>query len=41
MDFIKAVTDDVTSRFTSMLKNHILYTDQPELHEMMKNLKEI
>jgi hypothetical protein len=40
MDFIKAgVTDDVTNRFTSMLKNHILFTDNPELHNLMKELK--
>ena len=40
MDFIKAgVSDDVTKKYTNMLKNHILYPDSPELHEMMKEIK--
>lgn len=40
MDFIKAgVSDEVTGKFTSMLKNYILYTDEPQLHKMMKELK--
>jgi len=40
MDFIKAgVTDDVTSKFTNMLKNHILNSDEPQLHNMMKEIK--
>lgn len=40
MDFIKAgVSDEVTKRFTDMLKNHVLYSDNIELHELMKDLK--
>lgn len=40
MDFIKAgVTDEVSNRFTSMLKNHILFSDDLELHELMRDLK--
>ena len=40
MDFIKAgVSDDVTKKFTSMLKDYILYNDEPQLHQMMKDLK--
>lgn len=40
MDFIKAgVTDDVTKKFTKMLEDHILYSDDIELHELMKELK--
>lgn len=40
MDFIKAgVTDDVTDRFTKMLKEHVLFSDNLELHELMKDLK--
>lgn len=41
MDFIKAgVTDDVTKKFTKMLEEHILYSDNLELHELMKELKQ-
>lgn len=40
LDFIKAgVTDEVTKRFTKMLKDHILFSDELELHELMKDLK--
>lgn len=40
MDFIKAgVTDEVSDRFTKMLKDHILFSDEMELHELMKDLK--
>ena len=40
MDFIKAgVTDEVTERFTKMLKTHVLFSETIELHELMKDLK--
>lgn len=40
MDFIKAgVTDEVTKKFTKMLEEHILFSDELELHELMKELK--
>jgi len=40
MDFIKAgVSDEVTDKFTNMLKKHILFADEPQLHELMKELK--
>lgn len=40
MDFIKAgVTDDVTKRFTKMLEKHVLFPDEIQLHELMKDLK--
>lgn len=40
MDFIKAgVTDDVTDRFTKMLEKHVLFSDDLELHELMRELK--
>ena len=40
MDFIKAgVTDDVTKRFTKMLEKHVLFPEELELHELMKDLK--
>ena len=40
MDFIKAgVTDEVTTKFTNMLKKYILYVDTPDLHGMMKEIK--
>lgn len=40
MDFIKAgVTDEVTNRLTEMLENHILFSEDLELHELMKELK--
>jgi hypothetical protein len=41
VDFIKAgVSEDVTNKFTKMLENHILFSDELELHELMKELKE-
>lgn len=40
VDFIKAgVTDEVSNRFTKILKDHILYSDDIELHELMTDLK--
>lgn len=40
LDFMKAgVTDDVTDRLSKMLKDHILFSDNLELHELMKDLK--
>lgn len=40
MDFIKAgVTDEVTNRFTKMLEEHVLFSDELELHELMRDLK--
>ena len=40
MDFIKAaISDEVTEKFTSMLKKYILNSDVPQLHELMKELK--
>lgn len=40
MDFMKAgVTDEVSDRFANMLKEHILYSDELELHELMRDLK--
>lgn len=40
MDFIKAgVSDQVSKRFTKMLEEHVLYPDDLELHELMKDLK--
>lgn len=40
LDFIKAgVTEEVTKRFTKMLSEHILFSDDLELHELMKDLK--
>lgn len=40
LDFIKAgVTEDVTKKFQKMLEDHILFSDELELHEMMKELK--
>lgn len=40
MDFIKAgVTDDIANKFTSMLEKYILFSDELELHEMMRELK--
>lgn len=40
MDFIKAgVSDEVTERFTSMLRDHMLYAEEPQLHHMMKDIK--
>lgn len=41
MDFIKAgVTDEVTERFTKILQNRILFSDELELKDLMKDLKE-
>lgn len=41
MDFIKAgVSDEVTERFTNMLKKYILFAEEPQLHEMMKDIKQ-
>lgn len=40
LDFIKAgVTEDVTKKFQKILEDHILFSDELELHEMMKELK--
>lgn len=40
LDFIKAgVTDNVTERFTKMLEEHVLFSDELELHELMRDLK--
>lgn len=40
MDFIKAgVGEEVKKRFTKMLETHILYSEELELHELMKDLK--
>jgi hypothetical protein len=40
VDFIKAgVTEDVTERFTKILKDNILFSDELKLHDMMKELK--
>lgn len=41
MDFIKAgVTKEVSDRFKKILCDHILYSDHPELHELMNDLKQ-
>lgn len=41
MDFIKAgVTDDVSNRFKKILCDHILFSKDLELHEMMDELKQ-
>lgn len=40
LDFIKAgVTEDVTKKFQKMLEDHILFSEELELHEMMRELK--
>lgn len=40
VDFIKAGSSiDVTKRFTKMLEDHILFSDNLELHELMRDLK--
>lgn len=40
VDFIKAgVTDEVSNRFKKMLCDHILYSEDLELHQMMTELK--
>lgn len=41
MDFIKAgVAEEVSKRFEKMLCDHILYSDELELHELMTELKQ-
>ncbi len=40
LDFIKAgVTDEVSERFSKMLQDHILYSEELELHELMRDIK--
>lgn len=40
VDFIKAGSSiEVTERFTKMLEDHILFSDNLELHELMRDLK--
>lgn len=40
MDFIKAgVSDDVEKRFKKMLEDHLLFSEDLELHELMKDIK--
>lgn len=40
VDFIKAgVTEEVSNRFTKLLCDHILFSEDLELHELMTNLK--
>ena len=40
MDFIKAgVSDEVSNRFTKMLEDHVLFSEDIELHQLMKDLK--
>ena len=40
LDFVKAgVTKEVSDIFSDMLKKHILYSDDIELHELMKDIK--
>lgn len=40
LDFIKAVvSDEVTAKFTEMLKTHILFADKPDIHGLMDSLK--
>jgi hypothetical protein len=40
LDFIKAgVSNEVTERFTKMLENNILFSDELQLHQLMKELK--
>ena len=42
VDFIKSgVTEEVTKRFTKMLEKHILFSDEIELHELMKDIKKL
>lgn len=42
VDFIKAgVSDEVTDYFTKMLKEHILDSDELELHNLMRDLKRL
>lgn len=41
LDFIKAgVTDEVTKRFTKMLEKNILFSEELQLHELMRELKQ-
>jgi hypothetical protein len=41
LDFIKAgVTEEVTAKFTKMLKDHILFSDDLNLHNLMRDLKQ-
>lgn len=40
LDFIKAgVTDDVTERFTRILEDNVLFSDELQLHEVMRELR--
>jgi len=40
LDFIKAgVTEEVTQKFTEMLENYILFSEDLELHQLMRELK--
>ena len=40
LDFIKAgVTDEVTKKFTKMLEKNILFSDELQLHQLMRELK--
>jgi hypothetical protein len=40
VDFIKAqITDEVTKRFTKMLEDRILFSEEVELHKLMGDLK--
>jgi hypothetical protein len=40
LDFIKAgVTDDVTEKFTTILENHVLFSEELELHNMMREIR--
>ena len=40
VDFIKAgVTEDVTKRFTKIIKENLLFTDELKLHELMNEIK--
>lgn len=41
MDFIKAgVSEEISNKFTAMIKKYILYSDDLLLHDMMKELKQ-
>lgn len=40
LDFIKAgVTEEVSKKFTKMLEEHVLYSDDIELHALMRDLR--
>ena len=40
VDFIKAgVSEDVTKRFTRIIKEYLLFSDELKLHEMMREIK--